>query len=329
MSSVYELTGVGFAYGQVPVLDIHALTINHANITALVGSNGSGKSTLLNLLAFLVLPDSGILRFHGEQVTGSNIHQLRRRIGYVQQKPYLFHASVSDNVELGLKIRGVVKAERRERLRECLVDFGLDSMAERYAHGLSGGEAQKVALARALIHHPQVLILDEPFNHLDRTFREHLQDLIESIVQRDNVTVIFTTHELLHAQSLADQVFTLSDGRLHPSSAMNVYPGRCNDERFDTGKITITIPPGTRAGTQLAIEANQLVLSKTALESSMRNHFQGTITKLAHENQQILVTVAAGEVFHAVITPAALQELGVNIGDTIWVSFKSTSAHVF
>ncbi|MBF8269814.1 MAG: ABC transporter ATP-binding protein [Gammaproteobacteria bacterium] len=329
MNCAYELSGTRFAYGAEPVLDIDKLKINHSGITALVGPNGAGKSTLLNLLAFINPPAAGTMRFHEQEVSATNYQLFRRRVGYVQQKPYLFHASVSDNIELALKIRRVPKSERREQVRNTLCKFGLEKMAGRYAQGLSGGEAQKVALARALIHGPEVLIMDEPFNHLDRAFRELLQDLIRDIVERDKVTVIFTTHDQLHARTLADQVFSLIDGHLIPLSAMNLFTGTITGDRFNTDKLSMIIPPGIQTGTRLAIEANQLVLSRQELESSMRNHFPGRISKLATENLQILVTVEAGEVFHAVITPAALQELGVSIGDTIWVSFKSTSVHVF
>jgi tungstate transport system ATP-binding protein len=329
MKLSYELHGTRFAYRSEPVLDIGELKINSSDITALVGPNGSGKSTLLNLLAFINLPGTGTMRFHDQDVNVTNYQLFRRRVGYVQQKPYLFHSSVSDNVELALKIRGVPRSQRREQVRNTLSMFDLENLAGRFALGLSGGEAQKVALARALIHGPEVLILDEPFNHLDRAFREVLQNLLRNIVERDKVTVIFTTHDQLHARTLANQVFSLIDGQPIPLSAMNLFTGRIDGDKFDTGKITIIIPPGIKTGSRLAIEANQLVLSTEKLESSMRNHFPGRIVKLANDNQQILVTVEAGEVFHAVITPAALQELGVSISDAIWVSFKSTSVHVF
>ena len=186
-----------------------------------------------------------------------------------------------------------------------------------------------MALARALIHSPGILILDEPFNHLDRSFREFLEEMFRVLVNRDGVTVIITTHDQFKAQTLAGQVFSLIDGRLIPMSVMNLYTGRIDGDRFDTGRLSIIIPPHLPAGNRLAIEANQLVLSREPLESSMRNGFQGRVLRLADENLWIHVTVDAGELFHAVITPAALQELGVSIGDTVWVSFKSTSVHVF
>jgi molybdopterin-binding protein len=329
MTWAYELRDARFDYGAEPVLRIDELRIARAGITALVGPNGSGKSTLLNHLAFLVWPGRGSLRFHDREIGAADFRQYRRRVGYVQQKPYLFHASVRDNIELGLRIRGIDQAARRERMQKIIREFDLDAIADRQAHGLSGGEAQKVALARALVLQPEVLILDEPFNHLDKTFRLSLEDRLREIVLRDAATVILTTHDQFLAQTLSNQVFSLIDGHLLPLAAMNLFSGRCSGDRFVTGKLEIAIPPHLPAGNRLAIEANQLVLSKEPLESSMRNRFQGRILRLSDEDLWIHVTIDAGEQFHAVITPAALKDLGVSIGDAVWVSFKSTSVHLF
>lgn len=329
MSWAFELRGTRFDYGADPVLRIDELHIARAGITALVGPNGSGKSTLLNHLAFLAWPGRGSLRFRDREISAADFRQYRRQVGYVQQKPYLFHASVRDNIELGLRIRGLNKAARRERTQKLIREFGLDVIADRQAQGLSGGEAQKVALARALILQPEVLILDEPFNHLDKGFRLLLEERLREIVKHEAATVILTTHDQFLAQTLADQVFNLIDGHLLPLAAMNLFTGRCVDNRFVTEKLEIAIPPHLPPGNRLAIEANQLVLSKEPLESSMRNRFQGRILRLADEDLWIHVTIDAGEQFHAVITPAALKDLGVTIGDTVWVSFKSTSVHVF
>jgi len=329
MTWAYELRDARFDYGADPVLRIDELHIASAGITALVGPNGSGKSTLLNHLAFLAWPGRGSLHFFDSEIGATDFKQCRRRVGYVQQKPYLFHASVWDNIELGLKIRGMEKAARRELLQKIIQEFDLDGIADRQAQGLSGGEAQKVALARALVLRPEVLILDEPFNNLDKGFRLLLEDCLRELVKHDAATVILTTHDQFLAQTLADQVFNLIDGHLLPLAAMNLFTGRSAGDRFITGKLEIVIPPHLPAGSRLAIEANQLVLSKEPLESSMRNRFQGRILRLADENFWIHVTIDAGEQFHAVITPAALKDLGVSIGETVWVSFKSTSVHVF
>ena len=137
MNWAYELHGTRFAYGEEPVLDIDVLQIARAGITALVGPNGAGKSTLLNLLAFLTWPGQVSMRFLDREIDAANFQQFRRQVGYVQQKPYLFHASVRNNIELGLKIRGLPKPRRRELLQKTLREFGLETMADRDEHAVS------------------------------------------------------------------------------------------------------------------------------------------------------------------------------------------------
>lgn len=329
MSHLYELTDIEFAYNGEAVLSFAGLAVDSEGITAVVGPNGSGKSTLLNLLAFMERPRRGSIRFRGEVVQAADQARMRRSVGYVQQKPYLFHSSVRGNIEAGLKFRGVARMERRRQSDRILHEFNLDNLAERYAHDLSGGEAQKVAIARALILKPRVLILDEPFSHLDRSFRRELETMLTGINARQNTAVIFTTHDQLQAQAVAHQTLSLFDGHPVPVSTVNLFSGHCAGEIFDTGRVRIRLPESAGDGRRLAIDSNHLVLSGRELESSMRNRFRGRITSLSEEYGSIHVTIQAGETFQAAVTPDALRELGLSVGDEVWVSFKSTAVHVF
>jgi molybdopterin-binding protein len=329
MKSVYRLRKIGFSYNGYPVLDIADLEIGNATLTAVVGPNGSGKTTLLNILAFLDFPEQGDIRFFDQAVDRGNYRDFRRRIGFVQQKPYLFRTTVTGNIEMGLKIRKTGKAESRRRVDEMLHRFNLSGFERRLPNELSGGEAQKVAIARTLVLEPEVLILDEPFNHLDSSFRADLENLIRSIVKDGAVTLIFTTHDQLHAQVMADRILSLMDGRLTPLPAINLFRGVLREDVFETGKIRISVPPDSPARTMLAIDANQIVLSKHELESSMRNRFYGRVTGVKEQGGAIDVAVWAGETFHAVITPTSLRELEIHPGDQIWVSFKSTAVQLF
>ncbi|MEX2524667.1 MAG: ATP-binding cassette domain-containing protein [Gammaproteobacteria bacterium] len=329
MSRLYELTDIEFAYNGDPALAFPSLVIGSSGITAIVGPNGSGKSTLLNLLAFMHPPGRGHIRFQAETAGPADYPQLRRRVGYVQQKPYLFHASVRKNIETGLKFRGMPGPERRRQGQRIIDEFGLGELAERYSHDLSGGEAQKVAIARAMVLQPRVLILDEPFSHLDRSFRRELESMLLRINEHAEATVIFTTHDQMQAQAVADQTVSIFDGHPIPVAMVNLFFGHCRGEIFDTGHVEIHLPATGETGTRLAIDSNQLVLSKQELESSMRNRYRGRITALSEEQGFINVTIQAGEMFQASVTPAALRELGLHIGDEIWVSFKSTAVHLF
>ncbi len=329
MSFAYELSGIRYAYNGEPVLEFDELKIRRTGCTALVGANGSGKTTLLDILGFIRRPSRGTIRFNGQDINGQNFHKLRRAIGYVQQKPYLFHSTVYKNVEIGLKLRRTSRPQRRPLVEQQLHDIGLEKLAGRYVYDISGGEAQKVAIARALVLSPEVLILDEPFSHLDRTFKAELEQLLAEIISRGTSTVIFSTHDQLQARLLADQVYTLVNGLPVPVAVTNLFTGVLYDQVFDTGKISISVPSKQGSGTHLAVDANQIVLSRQQLESSMRNSFPGRIIGLTEENGLINVTVEAGEVFRVMVTRAALQDMGLNIGDEVWLSFKSSSVHLF
>ncbi len=327
----YQLRAVEYAYGDEVVLRLDALQVERGAVTALLGANGSGKSTLLDILGFLrkpaKAPATGAVCFFGAPVRQEDYPALRRRIAYVQQKPYLFNTSVLGNIELGLKLRGVGPGPRRAAAEKVIEQCRIEHLAPRRAHALSGGEVQKVALARALVLAPEVLLLDEPFAHLDAQFRQELEQLLEEIRRAQSPTVVLATHERVQAQQLAEHIISLDHGRLIPTAALNLFQGAVEKERglFDTGRIKIHIPAGLKAGERLAIEANHLVISRERLSSSMRNRYAGRVKSLREEGEEIHLIIAAGEEFHAIVTHAALQELGIQLGDTVWVSFKSTA----
>lgn len=327
----YELTDMCFQYTGQPVLNIKHGQIEAGENIAVLGANGSGKTTLFNILALLQQADSGRLSFFNEEITESNLKQRRKTIGYVQQKPYLFNLTVRENIELPLKLRAVEKQQRSIRCQKVMARLLIEDLAQRRAHTLSGGEIQKVALARALILEPEILILDEPFTHLDKQAVDFLESLFLEIKGDKNISLIFSLHDHLKAHYLADQVFTMLDGHLLSSSTMNLFSGEVNqtDNVFNTGKIGIVIPQNIEAGQHLAVDSKQLVLSKERLSSSMRNQFQGRVIAMTELEGQVRVSVDAGEIFQAIITHGALRDLAIHMGDEVWVSFKSSSLSLF
>ncbi|MFT5131568.1 MAG: molybdopterin-binding protein [Gammaproteobacteria bacterium] len=331
MSQLYRLRNIEYAYGDEVVLRIDEYSIEQNAINALVGSNGSGKSTLLNLLAFITLPSRGELSYSNELVIEGNTQALRRHTAYVQQKPYLFNFTVLQNIELGLKLRGMGKQSRRERAEAQALKLNLQDLLSKRAHELSGGEVQKVAIARALVLNPPVLILDEPFSHLDRQSRIDIEFLLHGLGESGSQTVIFSTHDQIQAHKLAEYVCSLEKGKIRQRLQMNTFNGRVDANRgvFDTGKLQIQLASTIKTGTQIAIDSSHLVLSKDVLKSSMRNHFQGRITSMQEANGEIHVIVDAMESWHVSITQSALNELNINIGETVWLSFKSTAVQVF
>ncbi len=331
MSELFQLEGLRFSYGSNPVLEIDAFKLEQGSITAITGANGSGKTTLLNLLALLQLPDSGTLYYRDQPVTVENRRTLGRQLAYVQQKPYLLNLSVRENIELGLRFRKVAVAMRQEKTSRVMQALGIGHLADRAARTLSGGEVQKVAIARALVTDPEVLILDEPFTHLDRTAVVFFETLIEHLRGEGGKTIIFTSHDLLAAQLLADDIYSMVGGRLIPSTLTNLYTGKVNagDHVFNTGRIDIHIPENISTGSHLTIDPGHLVLSKGRLESSMRNQFMGRIAAVQESRSQVQMSIEAGEKFHVIITHEALEDLDLHFGDSVWVSFKSSSVHVF
>ncbi|MHB8576135.1 MAG: ABC transporter ATP-binding protein [Dehalococcoidia bacterium] len=195
------------------VLSVDDLRISAGEVLAVLGPNGAGKSTLLQLCGFLRAPDEGRMFFDGGEMHGVPLWA-RRRATLLLQAPIMLERSVLANVELGLALRGRPRAERRQRSVAWLERFGVAHLAGRAARTLSGGEAQRVALARALAFEPEIVLLDEPFTALDQPTRETLvRDAVREL-RRLGATTVFVTHDRWEAQTLADRLIVLIDGRV-------------------------------------------------------------------------------------------------------------------
>lgn len=329
MTAAYQLRNIEQCYNGTVVLALDDYMIESQRVTALVGPNGSGKSTLMDMLALIQRPQRGQLEFFNREAAGST-RELQQQIGYVQQKPYLFNISVEQNIGLGLKLRGVAKPERERRVDAVIEEFNLAKVRNRRGHDLSGGEIQKVALARTLILKPRVLILDEPFSHVDKQFRVELEQTLRTIREHGEQTVIFSTHDQLQAETLADHVFNLDEASSQPGHIVNMFHGHVigNDSVFDTGKIRIDIPKAFKGGTSLVIDSSRIELSRYECQPESDNHFLGRIKSLAEESGQIHVTFDTGEIFHATLSPQAWQALGTNIGDSLWIGFNRDAVKI-
>jgi sulfate/thiosulfate transport system ATP-binding protein len=200
-------------YQDHSVVNDVSLEIPDGELCVLLGPSGSGKSTVLRMIAGLTGIDGGRVLLHGRDVTG--LPPRKREVGFVFQHYALFRSmTVAENVEFGLSIRKVSRAERRHRRDELLELVGLAGLGNRMPRQLSGGQQQRVALARALAHQPQVLLLDEPFGALDARIRMELRRTIREIQKELSVTTIFVTHDQEEAFELADRLAVLNFGRL-------------------------------------------------------------------------------------------------------------------
>lgn len=330
MRFVYELRQVTAGYADKLVLDIPSLSIHKGRITTLFGTNGAGKTTLLNLLAFLSEPVSGEVLFSGKIVTGKQEGlRLRRKVGLIAQNPLLLRGSVLENVIRGLKFRGMKSTDSKRLAEHALDQVGIMQLLDRPCRSLSGGEAQKVALARSLALGPEVLLLDEPFTHLDQQSTEQISMVLTDCCRQQGMTVILTTHEHQFGIALADHVISLVAGRPVHSPLLNLYCGQVSQGSFDTGKINIVLPEDIVSGSYILVDPQELVLSLEPLQSSMRNSFQGRVVAIAEEHGREWVTVDAGERFHVQITRQSLEDLAVTLGSKIRVNFKSTAVRVF
>ncbi len=331
MTNLYTLKNVNFNYdAHFSLVDVCA-EIKKANITAIVGPNGSGKTSLLNILSFMIHPHSGSLHYDGEPLSANNIATFKRTVGYIQQNPYLLLGTAFKNIELGLKLRHIDKATRIKKVFDVMQLLGIAALSNRDARTLSGGEAQKVAIGQVLVLAPEVLILDEPFTHLDKKSIYELEQLILKLKDDFGKTIVFTTHNQYQAQHLADAVFSAIKGNIFTSQAINLFSGDLDFEKhsFNTGKQLIILPEGVSHAENIAIDSKQIVLSNHKLDSSMQNSFRGKITGLVEEIEQVKISVEAGETFQTIVTHKAFAKLGLSIGADVWISFKSSSIRIF
>jgi ABC-type Fe3+/spermidine/putrescine transport system ATPase subunit len=214
VGTVLSLRGVRHRRGGRVVLDVAELSVPEGERLAVLGPNGAGKTTLLRLLAAVESPSEGLIRYDGAAPSSQNLVALRRRIALVTQQPGLLSGTAARNVELPLAWRGVPRAERRARALAALERVAVAHLAQRRAQTLSGGEAQRVNLARALVTEPELLLLDEPSASLDPEARADLLTDVDRATADRVTTVVHVSHRVEEALRLADRVAVLVDGHV-------------------------------------------------------------------------------------------------------------------
>lgn len=213
-TKLLQVEGLRVRRGGVQVLDLPRFSISAEEKVAVIGPNGASKSSLLLGLACLIRRECGTLTFQGEEISSRSETAYRRRIAMVFQEPLLFDTTVLDNVAEGLRIRGTGRAEARKAAMDSLELFRVGHLAGRSAHKLSGGEAQRVSLARAFAVRPQLILMDEPFSSLDLPTRIVLAEDLGRILHESGTAALIATHDRIEALRVVDRLVVMDGGKI-------------------------------------------------------------------------------------------------------------------
>ncbi|MFW5689729.1 MAG: ABC transporter ATP-binding protein [Spirochaetota bacterium] len=220
-----RVESLAFSYGTHPLLHDLSFSVAERSSYAILGTTGCGKSTLLHLLAGLHRPDHGSITIAGEEC-----RTIRDQTALILQDGGLMPwKTIAENVSLGLEVRGIARSEARARARTTLETLGIDHRARAYPSGVSGGERQRAALARALVLEPDLLLLDEASAALDAITRERIQDLLLAIFRERHLTMVLVTHSIEEAVALGERIAVLCDGRIaseQENTAFSPHPDR-------------------------------------------------------------------------------------------------------
>jgi tungstate transport system ATP-binding protein len=356
MTHLLTIEGLQLRRGGQVVLTVDALDIALGETLALIGPNGAGKSSLLLAMAGLLKPTGGQIWYRGQAIGPQDNLAYRRQIALVLQDPLLQDTSVSENVAAGLKFRRSPRAEITDRVNEWLDRFGIAHLKDRPARKLSGGEAQRVSLARAFAIQPAVLLLDEPFSALDGPSRTRLLDDFRALLAETHQTTVVITHDQDEALLLADRVAVLLHGRVTQVGAPEAVFAAPADEAVaafvgmetlipgdvvsaQNGQVAIAPHhiPGMRlfAATGVAVGSPVLlclrpedVTISLGNAPTTENHLHGRITRLTTQGPLVRLMVDVGFPLTALVTRSAARELGLAVGLSVTATFQPNAAHV-
>ena len=337
----------------------------HPGVTILFGASGSGKTTTLKSIAGILRPDAGRIRI-GEQVLFDSERAIdlpirRRGVGYVFQNLALFpHLSARANVEFGMT--HLAKGERRERAMDLLRAFHVAHTAERQPRQISGGEAQRIAFARALASGPRLLLLDEPLSAIDETTKLAIISDLKALNRELRLPIIYVTHSREEAMTLGERVLVFERGRIvaegeplevfnapvrasvaRLTGVENIFPGRilAHDKAGGTMTVEITdtegacqveVPFGREAvgdEVKVAVPSGDILLALAEPQgTSARNRLRGHITTIEDKGTRTVAGITSGVVWRASLTRQAVNELDLRPGKEVWLAFKTHSCYL-
>jgi tungstate transport system ATP-binding protein len=336
------------------VLNVPELHVADGEALAIIGPNGAGKTTLVLQLALLERAGAGDVLFDGKSTRGREL-ALRRRMAVVFQQPLLLDRPVRSNVEAGLRLRGIAKRERADRAMRWLSRFGVGGLAERDAHALSGGEAQRVSLARAFALEPEVLLLDEPFSALDQPTRAALIEDLAAVLAETPLTSVLVTHDHDEAARLGDRVAVLMRGRIRQAGTPSEIFGSPADpevaafvgiETMFEASVTaradgiVVLSAGdhrieavdngaTFERALVCLRPEDVSIASGAGDGgSVRNRIPGKVRRITAMGAAARVELDCGFPLIAQITRRSLEDLGLDAGSNVVASFKATAVHL-
>jgi tungstate transport system ATP-binding protein len=360
--SAIEVAGLTHSYSEREVLQDLYLKIGKGEVFALIGPTGAGKTTLLRIMDLLEVPAAGEIYFDGKCVprSGRQRLEIRRRMSFIQQKPQVFNLSVYDNIACGLRWRREEKSRIAEKVDRIVEMVALEGYKRRNARTLSGGEAQRVALARSLVLEPEVLLLDEPTANLDPVSTDKIEQLISHVARQRKTTMIMATHAMSQGQQLADRIGVLLNGRLVQTGKAtdvfhspqnqevarfvgveNVIEGEVNDS--NEGIVTVNIEgSGLQAVSDYAsgkavyacIRPEDITLliaddyQRRAVRTSARNAFQGRVSRVTTIGPLSRVEMDCGFRLVALVTKMSAEEMDLQVGREVCATFKATAVHI-
>jgi tungstate transport system ATP-binding protein len=349
-----EARGIGKTAGRHVLLHDISLEIPGGGAAVIIGPNGAGKTTLLRILGLLDKPSTGRLWIDGRPVDDLDAKKrtaLRRRMGFIFQHPLLLNGTVLDNVRRALALRK--QAFDRPKVEAALAAVGLEAKQARDVRVLSGGEKQRLQLARAMVLEPEILLADEPTSNLDPLSARTIEDQLQAMAVAGK-TVILATHNIIQARLLGDELYFLKEGRLiqqgppgqvlqnpatldvaHFASLANVIRGRLartpDDVSLLVGGTKIRVVSEIEEGPVSAIlRPEDIILSREPFQSSARNVFRGRVETVDDLGLIVLVRVQCGDfAVRAAITRSSLQELAIRTGEDVVLTFKASAVLVF
>jgi len=343
-----RVENVNIHLGEFTLRDIN-LAIDENEFFVLMGPTGAGKTVLLEAIAGLISCKSGTIHIRDKNVT--KMPPEKRGVSIVYQDYALFpHLTVRENIEYGLHFRKIDRGETGKRFNRMVEILDLGHLLARLPINLSGGENQRVAMARALMVNPRVLLLDEPLSALDPGFREEIRNRLKSLHKNSDVTFLMVTHDFADALSLADRAAVMNNGLIEQTGSMsdifqrpnstfvadfvgmkNLFGVNFRDTKacIDELQIELGRTPDNSHG-YIAIRPEDIVISKERLVSSMQNSFTGIIKGVIDHGLFYEIKLGLNNVtFRSLITKRSFFEMGICEGMDITFSFKSTAIHYF